>query len=105
MVTVAQLWMIHTMEEATKIGTTRGIQLPKHLYIYMDDCFCSMQQHPTPRHLGLRSSTCFAQTDPATALNDALNSVHPRVKFTHEDEKKTVWLSLMSNSLVWTMAA
>jgi hypothetical protein len=51
MVTVAQLWMIHTMEKATKIGTTCGIQLPKHLYIYMDDCFCSMQQHPTPRTL------------------------------------------------------
>jgi hypothetical protein len=53
----------------------------------MDDYFCSMQQHPTPRRLGLRSSTRIAQTDPATAFNDALNSMHQHVKFTCEDEK------------------
>jgi hypothetical protein len=104
MVTIAQLWMIHTMVEATKIAITRGIQLPKHLVIYIDDCFCSLQQQPLPHRPGLHST----KTDPAAAFNNALNSVHPRLKFTREEEKDSslafldVHLTLLDNGWITT---
>ena len=51
----------------------------------MDDCFLNMlvKRHRRP---GLRSATRHAQNDPASAFNDCLNAVHPRVQFTREDE-------------------
>jgi hypothetical protein len=39
MVSIAQIWMIHTMETAIVIANQRNIQTPKHMCIYMDDCF------------------------------------------------------------------
>lgn len=86
MVTISQKWMTHTMDCAVALARQRQIQLPKNLYIYMDDCFCSLVQRPNPRRPGLRSATRLAQSDPAAAFNDCLNEVHPRVKFTRETE-------------------
>ena len=81
MVTVSQIWMIFTIEKAIQIARTRNIPIPRHLTVYMDDCW-SLISYPRQ---GLRSST-DSPVDPAAAFNQCLNDVHPRVQFTREDE-------------------
>ena len=81
MVTISQIWMIHTLERAIEIADSRKISRPCHLTSYIDDYWCVM---PYPRP-GLRSSDNAA--DPAIQFNECLNQVHPRVQFTREEEK------------------
>ena len=80
MVTVSQVWMIHTMESAVELASNRGISIPRLITIYMDDVWCLIQ-YGRP---GLRNS---ATIDPAVAFNDCLNAVHPNVQFTREMEE------------------
>jgi hypothetical protein len=84
MVSISQLWMIHTMERAIVIAQDPGVTPPSHITIYMDDCRGVIKHQPTPRRPGLRSSA--QRSDPAAAFNDCLNLVHPCVKFTREEE-------------------
>ena len=84
MVRVSQLWMIYTLEKAITIAEERNVAVPQDLEVYMDDCWC----HFTSRNFirpGLRTNN--NSTDPAADFNDCLNSVHPRVKFTREEEE------------------
>ena len=53
MVTVSQMWMIHTMDEAIKLAKSRSCVIPRNLFIYMDDCFCTIADPPL--RPGLRS--------------------------------------------------
>ena len=93
MVTISQLWMINTMEEAIKEAKRRRTPIPRHIFIYMDDCWCLIQ-YPRP---GLRNAT--STSDPAAEFNDCLNSIHERVQFTREEESEKsiafldVWVS------------
>ena len=82
MVTVSQIWMTYTINKAIQIAQSRNIAIPRHLTIYMDDCWGLISY---PRQ-GLRSNTTNS-ADPAVAFNQCLNEVHPRVQFTREDEK------------------
>ena len=66
MVTIAQLWMIHTIETAMKTAKDRGLTAPRHLTVYMDDCW-GIIQHRRP---GLRSSTAMPDLDPAAAFQE-----------------------------------
>ena len=83
MVTVSQIWMIHTIETAIHIAKQRKVPHPNNLTVYMDDCWGTINsnQHQRP---GLRSQA--NQVDPAEAFNQCLNEVHHRVKFTREEE-------------------
>jgi hypothetical protein len=85
MVCVAQIWMTYTIEGALVITEDRGLILPRHISMYMDDCWCVMRYQPPPRRPGLRSSIT-RRTDPAADFNDCPNAVHPRVKFMQEEE-------------------
>ena len=85
MVTISQIWMIYTMDNAIPIATEKGFAIPRHLSIYMDDCWCTLEYQPTPRRPGLRSEN--QRVDPAESFNDCLNEVHPRVQFTREEEE------------------
>ena len=78
--------MNHTMDKALKLAEEQGIQKPRHVFIFMDDCFGTLCQQPPPQRQGLRSSTRHIDTDPAKAFNDCLNAVHKRVQFTCEEE-------------------
>ena len=82
MVTVSQIWMIFTIEKATQIARSRNIAVPRHLTVYMDDCW-GMVSYPRQ---GLRSSS-VSSADPAVEFNQCLNEVHPRVQFTREEEE------------------
>ena len=46
MVTVSQILMIYTMEEAIKVAKSRGCIIPRNIFIYMDDCFCTVADPP-----------------------------------------------------------
>ena len=70
------------MERALAEAKKRRIPIPRHVTIYMDDCW-GLIQHPRP---GLRSSTSSPQ-DPAVEFNLRLNSIHERVQFTREEEE------------------
>jgi hypothetical protein len=85
METISQIWMVHTMDDALKKARDRGLTIPRHVFIYMDDCWCVLRYQPAPRCPGLRSGAS-CQTDPAEDFNQCLNDVHGRVKFTQEDE-------------------
>ena len=63
MVTVSQIWMIHTMEGAIVLARDRGTAIPRLITIYMDNVWCLIQYGRS----GLRNSTT---NDPAagTAL-------------------------------------
>ena len=80
MVTVSQLWMIHTMEKAIENARERGTTIPRFITIYMDDVWCVIQYG----RQGLRNSTA---SDPAVDFNECLNAVHPSVQFTREMEE------------------
>ena len=82
MVTVSQIWMLTTMQKAIKEAKKRRNSIARHIFIYMDDCWCIMQ-YPRP---GLRSTTTHS-TDPAAQFNECLNSIHERVQFTREEEQ------------------
>ena len=83
MVTVSQLWMVHTIETAIHIAREKNIPHPENLEVYMDDCWGTIASRPILRP-GLRSQTNLI--DPAEAFNNCLNEVHHRVKFTREEE-------------------
>jgi hypothetical protein len=51
----------------------------------MDDCWCLMRHQPLPCRPGLCSNAA-QRLDPASNFNKCLNAVHPRVKFTREEE-------------------
>ena len=88
MVTVSQLWMCYTMREAIKTAKNRMITIPKNIFIYMDDIFCTITDNPA--RPGLRSSSSSSSNtrpDPAALFNECLNSVHERVQFTREMEE------------------
>ena len=74
--------MIYTIERAIQIAQSRNTAIPRHLTVYMDDCW-GLISYPRP---GLRSNTTNS-ADPAEAFIQCLNEVHPRVQFTQEDEK------------------
>ena len=38
MVTVSQIWMGYTMDKAISIAIEKGLTIPQHMAIYMDDC-------------------------------------------------------------------
>ena len=54
MVTVSQLWMIHTMDEAIKTAKARGLVVLRNIFIYIVDCFCTVADPP------LRPGLCRA---------------------------------------------
>ena len=84
MVTVSQIWMVYTMEEAIKIARQRNCTIPRNINIYMDDCWCTVIA--PPRRTGLRSGD-DAVRNPTADFNDCLNAVHNRVQFTREEEE------------------
>ena len=72
------------MDSAIPIATEKGLAIPQHLAIYMDDCWCVLRYQPPSRRPGLRSDT--QRPDPAASFNDCLNEIHERVQFTREEE-------------------
>ena len=90
MVTLSQLWMIETMERAIEEAKKRRLTIPRHIFEYMDDCWCLIQ-YPRP---GLRSADT-SPSDPAEEFNRCLNSIHSRVQFTREEEVDKKLHSLM----------
>ena len=83
MVTVSQLWMIHTMDEAIKTAKARGLVVPRNIFIYI-----TVTDPPLRPGLRNRSTPC---RDPAEEFNKCLNSVHERVQFTKEvEENQTI---------------
>ena len=94
MVTVSQIWMIHTIESAMDIARSRNVTPPENLHVYMDDCWGTITSRSYLRP-GLRSSN---NVDPAEAFNQCLNAVHQRVKFTREveEEGKIAFLEMLS---------
>ena len=83
MVTVSQLWMTFTIDEAIKTARDRGCIVPQNIEVYVDDCWATICD--PPRRQGLRSN--LPRRDPIAEFTDCLNSVHPRVQFTCEIEK------------------
>ena len=84
MVTVSQIWMIHTMEEAIKLARQRSHSIPRNIKIYMDDCWCTIMN--PPRRTGLRNDD-EQERKPIEDFNKCLNDVHSRVQFTREEEE------------------
>ena len=72
------------MECAVKKAEEEGSPVPDNIFVYMDDCFCSITSRVYMRP-GLRSNS--SQPDPAESFNQCLNSIHPRVRFTREVEE------------------
>ena len=83
MVTVSVIWMDNTMKTAVKTAKARHIPVPRLIFTYVDDCLTTI--YDPPRRTGLRSND--TPIDPTIAFNDCLNSVHPRVQFTREEEE------------------
>ena len=94
------------MDNAIPIATEKGLAIPRHLAIYMDDCWCTLEYQPAPRRPGLRSDS--QRVDPAAAFNECLNEVHPRVQFTREEEENNsiafldVYLTRQDNGSIST---
>ena len=84
MVTVSVIWMDHTMKSAVKVAKSRRVTVPRIIFSYVDDCFATVLD--PPRRTGLRTNN-QTTTDPAIDFNECLNSVHPRVQFTREEEE------------------
>ena len=74
------------MDQAIQTARERLCVVPRHIFVYMDDCFCIVKTPPTPRRLGLRSGDALRR-DPTEDFLGCLNSVHPRVQFTKENEE------------------
>ena len=96
MVMVSQLWMIHTMEAAIEMAIQKDIPYPDNLEMNVDDSWGTITSRQYLRP-GLRSNSNL--TDPAQAFQDCLSSVHPRVKFTREEEidGKIAFLDVLIN--------
>ena len=75
MVTVADIWMSHTLDEACKIAREKNVRQPKLLKKYVDDILAIFRRNPSN---GLSVVEDFLS---------CLNSVHERVQFTIEYEK------------------
>ena len=75
MVTVADIWMSHTLDEALKIASEKNIRHPKLLKKYVDDILAIFRRQPlTGQKVVEDFLTC-------------LNQVHHRVQFTIEYEQ------------------
>ena len=85
MVTVSQIWMVHTMEEAIKLARQRNHSIPRNIKIYMDDCWCTILN--PPRRTGLHNNDEQVR-NPVEDFNKCLNDVHERVQFTREEEEE-----------------
>ena len=85
MVTMAQVWMDYTIDTAINIAHQKQITVPDNIEPYMDDILCSITSRQYIRS-GLRSNS-NNNNDPALDFKECLSSVHPRVKFTHEEEE------------------
>ena len=73
MVEVAKLWMDHTIKSAIELAATKNINIPRNNHVYMDDSFGILKQNATnTAHLEFQK---------------CLDAVHPRLRFTHEQEK------------------
>ena len=74
------------MDEAIKVARRRQYSIPRNIFVYMDDCWCTMVR--APRRPGLRStSEEQPERNPVEDFNECLNAVHPRVQFTREEEE------------------
>ena len=73
MVPIAEVWMDHTLKEAVKIATERGINVPRSLMVYMDDTFGILRQN-AEKNAHIKFTVCLAAVD-------------PRLKFTWETEE------------------
>ena len=84
------------MECAVKKAEEEGSPVPDNIFVYMDDCFCSITSRVYMRP-GLRSNS--SQPDPAESFNQCLNSIHPRVRFTREVEEdgKIAFLDVLAH--------
>ena len=89
MVTISQIWMTYTLDQASKIAKERRVTIPRCICLYMDDIWCLVNN--PPRRTGLRSSAPAAAAepqDPAADFQSCLNAVHQRVQFTREEEEE-----------------
>ena len=75
MVTVADIWMSHTLDQALKIASEKNFRHPKFLKKYVDDILAIFRRQPST---GLRVVEDFLA---------CLNQVHHRVQFTIEYEQ------------------
>ena len=74
MTDIANIWMDHTLQEATKIAVGKGISVPRNMCVYVDDIFGIQKQNAT-KTAHIEFASCLSQVD-------------PRLKFTHEIEEK-----------------
>ena len=61
----------------------KNLPYPCLIKLYVDNCW-GVLKYDQPRRLGLRSATAIL--DPGESFNEIPNSIHPRIKFTHEEE-------------------
>ena len=80
--TVSQVWMLDTMGKSIAIAKSKKTPFPRCPFVYMDDVWGLMKY---PRS-GLRSSTSNP-SNPAIDFQTVVNSIHPRVQFTVEEEE------------------
>ena len=85
MVTISQIWMSITIDKAIKTAKSRGCVIPRNIFVYMDDMWCTVANPPLRQGLRNQNQT---RRDPAAEFNDCLNSVHKRVQFTREEEEE-----------------
>ena len=72
-----------TLRKAIDVAKDRHVAIPRLPFAYVDDVWCLL---PYPRQ-GLRSATTNPR-DPALDFQECLNSIHPRVQFTKEEESE-----------------
>ena len=75
MVTIADIWMSHTLKTASSIAQQKNLRTPKFLKKYVDDILAIFRRQPST---GLKVVEDFL---------GCLNAVHTRVQFTIEYEE------------------